>query len=124
MLDYFSKQILLKISELCPDGNYQVVESNQFANCFDGQIIIEGLDKALKKLKVLGFISLRYDRDGEYCLNITDKGRSLVLNEKLENLTNKKGSFLNCFLHKLINFILNFLAALLAIFVFYLLKNA
>lgn len=124
MLDYFSKQILFKISELCPDGNFQIIESGSFKDCFDGEVVEEGLDRAVNKLKILGLVSLRYDRDGEYCLTVTDKGRSLVLTEKLENLRNKKGSFINCFLHELLNFFVSFCAALLALFVFYLLKNA
>ncbi len=126
MLDYFSKKILLKISELCPDSNYKIVEIGDFSDCFDGQVIIEeGLDKALKKLSVLGYTSLRYDRDGEYCLGITDKGRSLVLNEKLEKLSNKKKNiFMTCFLQYLMFFVINFCLTMLALFVFHILLNA
>lgn len=125
MLDYFSKKILFKIGELCPDSNYKIVESGDFSDCFDGQVIEEGLNRALKKLTVLGYTSLRYNRDGEYCLGITDKGRSLVLNEKLENLTNsKKNLFFKCILCSLLFFVLNFCSTMLALFIFRILLDA
>ncbi len=125
MLDYFSKKILFKIGELCPDGNYKIVEMGDFADCFDGQIIEDGLNKALKKLTVLGYTSLRYDRDGEYCLGITDKGRSFVLNDKLEKLSNnKKSVFVNGLLRNLTYFAISFCSSMLALFVFHILLDA
>ncbi len=77
MLDERTSVLLKILNEKCSSGSYKIITSDELILKFPTRY---GADKDLIWQMVIhlsqnGFISVKYDRDGEFCLALTPKGR-------------------------------------------------
>lgn len=77
MLDERTSVLLELLNKKCSSGSYKIITSDELILKFPARY---GADKDLIwqmgiNLSQNGFISVKYDRDGEFCLALTPKGR-------------------------------------------------
>lgn len=77
MLDERTSVLLEILNKKCSSGSYKIITSDELILKFPARY---GADKDLIWQMVInlsqnGFISVKYDRDGEFCLALTPKGR-------------------------------------------------
>lgn len=77
MLDERTSVLLELLNKKCSSGSYKIITSDELILKFPARY---GADKDLIWQMVInlsqnGFISVKYDRDGEFCLALTPKGR-------------------------------------------------
>lgn len=94
MLDERTSMLLSIINKICSSGSYCVVTTDELILKFPSEY---GADKDLivqmiTNLSQKGYISVRYDRDGELCLAPTPKGRLYFENDSGEVYSVKKTS--------------------------------
>ncbi len=100
MLDERTKALLKIINEKCAQGSYKIISLDEILSLFPKEYGADGdlIRQILSALTVGGYIIVRYDRDGEFCLTPTNKGRLFFETEKsLEDNKKKDYDFLNYF---------------------------
>ena len=71
--------LLLKVlGKVCCDGRYRVLSNEELIAAFPGQLAPDGerVEKSIRRLAECGYISLRFDGGGEYCLSVTPAGKA------------------------------------------------
>ncbi len=113
MLDRRTAILLQRINELCADGGYKILETEELLSAFSPELAQseEGLDGMLSHLKENEYISLKYADTvrGVYCLSPLPSGRlyaEKVLQKRMEKVKNFQKTLL-------VNFLGSFLGALL-----------
>ncbi len=92
MLDERTAVLLKILNKKCSFGSYKVVTSDELILEFPERF---GADKdliwqMLVTLSQKGYLSIRYDRDGEFCLSLTPKGRLYCETDLKEERTQNK----------------------------------
>lgn len=88
MLDIKSKLILKILIKECPSGRYKIVDGKDIISAMPQRyrIDLEGLDEMLSYLERQEMISIKYDDDGIYCMNVLPLGYE----EGAKSLTKQK----------------------------------
>ena len=88
MLDIKTKLILKLLSNLCPNGEYEIVESKEIISLLPSKYKVDesGLCHIIDYLEHLDCISIKYQEDGLYCLSILPFGWELVENEPVDKV--------------------------------------
>lgn len=112
MLDERTTVLLKILEKKCSYGSYKVITSDQLILDFPARY---GADKDLiwqmiSNLSQKGFLSIRYDHDGEFCLSLTPKGRLYAETEEASPISTKKVSITD-----LLPYFFNFLSIFSAI---------
>ena len=117
MLDKRTATLLKIINQKCAQGSYRVVNINDLIDSFPQEFgaDVDLIKQSIQSLSYGGFISVRFDRDGEYCLAPTPKGR-LYSEETLDTPLPQKSPITDLLPH-FYNFLSTFLAVSLAFFV-------
>lgn len=92
MLDERTSVLLEILNKKCSSGSYKIITSDELILKFPARY---GADKDLIWQMVInlsqnGFISVKYDRDGEFCLALTPKGRLYAETAVKQSLTAEK----------------------------------
>lgn len=92
MLDERTSVLLEILNKKCSSGSYKIITSDELILKFPARY---GADKDLIWQMVInlsqnGFISVKYDRDGEFCLALTPKGRLYAETTEKQSLTVEK----------------------------------
>ncbi len=92
MLDERTAVLLKILNKKCSYGSYKVVTSDELILEFPERY---GADKdliwqMLANLSQKGYLSIRYDNDGEFCLSPTPKGRLYCETDQKEEGTQNK----------------------------------
>ncbi|MBQ6883811.1 MAG: hypothetical protein IJO25_05665 [Clostridia bacterium] len=118
MLDKRTIVLLKIINEKCSKGCYRVIGLDEFLNEFPADFCADEdlIKQSLNSLSLGGYISLRFDRDGQFCLSPTPKGR-LFFEEAKRDVLSKKSPITDLLPH-FYNFLSTFLAVLAALFIF------
>lgn len=112
MLDLRTFELLKLLYKLCPSGSYKIVSSDEMIEEFPARY---GADKDLIRQMIVnlsqkGFLSLRYEGEGEYCMSLTPEGRLYFENESKKKIDKK------CKITDLLPYFFNFLSIFTAIF--------
>ncbi len=112
MLDERTSVLLNIINKICSSGSYSVVTSDELILKFPEKF---GADSDLIRQMIInlsqkGYVSLRYDRDDEYCIAPTPKGRLFTETEPNDVTKNKKSVIIDLLPH-----FFNFLSIFFAI---------
>ncbi len=77
MLDTRTAALLAHLNGLCREGKYEVVEADELLSCFPPKAGMdrENLQKTLAYLSENGYVDIRYEEDGLYCLCPLPAGR-------------------------------------------------
>lgn len=92
MLDERTTVLLKILEKKCSYGSYKVITSDELILDFPARY---GADKDLiwqmiSNLSQKGFLLIRYDRDGEFCLSLTPKGRLYLETDVKQGESSKK----------------------------------
>lgn len=70
-MDEICSAILGKLNDVCSVGNFIILEEDELYECFPegSERKRDVLETALRKLKMSGYIELRYDRGDVFCLS-------------------------------------------------------
>ncbi len=111
MLDERTKALLKIINEKCAQGSYKIISLDEILSLFPNEYGADGdlIRQILSALTVGGYIIVRYDRDGEFCLTPTTKGRLFFETQKSLNEPIKKT-------YDFINYLYIFISVFLAVF--------
>lgn len=84
MLDKRTTALLDKINELCSEGSYKIVETEELLSCFPpkAKMDAEGLGHCLDYLSDRNYIDVKYADDGVYCLCPLPEGRTYFENAR------------------------------------------
>ncbi len=117
MVDERTKTLLKIISKKCPYGTYQVVTVNELTEEFPAGFgaDFDLIKRMINYLSADGYLSVRYDFDGDFCLSLTPKGRFLV--ESVELPLKRKNLAIIDLLPYFLQFLATFLAVLSAILI-------
>lgn len=112
MLDLRTFELLKLLYKRCPSGSYKIVTSDEMIEGFPARY---GADKDLIRQMIInlsqkGFLSLRYEGEGEYCVSLTPEGRLFFENESKAKLDKKYK------ITDLLPYFFNFLSIFTAIF--------
>lgn len=118
MFDERTLVLLDILNKKCNSGAYKIITVDELVLEFPSKY---GADCDLilqmtKNLSGQGFISLKYNRDNEFCLSLTPKARLYCETELKNDLQNKKSSITGLLPH-----FFNFLSIFFAIFLAFLL---
>ncbi len=116
MLDERTSVLLNVINKICSSGSYSVVSSDELILKFPEKF---GADSDLIRQMIItlsqkGYVSIRYDRDGEFCLAPTPKGR-LYFESEGEKVNKNKNRSITDLLPYFFNF-LSIFSAIVAAF--------
>jgi hypothetical protein len=84
MLDKRTTVLLDKINELCAEGSYKIVETEELLHCFPqkAKVDAEGLRHSLNYLRDHKYIDIKYAENGVYCLCPLPEGRMYFENAR------------------------------------------
>lgn len=118
MLDIKSKLILKILIKECPSGRYKIVDGKDIISAMPQRyrIDLEGLDEALSYLERQEMISIKYDDDGIYCMNVLplgyEEGAKSLTKQKREDKSPRFWIFLT--ISSLSSFVAGLLGVMLA----------
>ena len=77
MLDKRTSALLNKINELCAEGSYKIVETEELLACFSAKdkVDTEGLRHMLGYLCDRKYIDVKYAEEGVFCVSPLPEGR-------------------------------------------------
>ena len=77
-MDKRTTYLLNKINELCSEGSYKIVESDELLSCFPEKLKMDGdgLGQCLTYLKEHRLIDVKYAEEGVFCLCPLPEGRT------------------------------------------------
>ena len=118
MLEKLTHLLLKEISEICGDGGYKIVETEELLACFkDEPVPRKALDGMLTYLRENGYIDVRYAEGDLYCLTLLPLGRVYAERERAVRTENKRKYFCVFLMTALGALLGGFLGALFASFV-------
>lgn len=114
MLDEKTTVLLDILNKKCANGVYQIIEIDELILQFPIRFNVDKdiMYQMIITLSQNGYITIRYDRDGEFCLSLTQKGQDVL--QKTPDTPPKKSAITGLLPH-FFNFLTVFLAAILAI---------
>ncbi len=111
MLDKKTTAVMHAINEICSDGSYKVVETEDLLAQIPAKLRLDkaGLIQAVNFLKERDYISVKFSGEDEYCLCSLPKGRTFV-EHRVEQKKETHKSFKNYLL-------ISFFGAMLGAFI-------
>lgn len=116
MLDERTVCLLKIINEKCKEGCFKVISVDELVLEFPKRFSADGdlIRQMITALNTSGYLTLRYDRDSEFCLAPTPKGREFYETKQFEPIKTKRvNRFWNYFFNSLGVFFGVFFAVLL-----------
>lgn len=120
MLDIKSKLVLKLLSNLCPNGEYEIIESKEIISQLPSKYKVDesGLCHIIDYLEHLDCISIKYEENGLYCLSVLPFGYELIENEHTKGVKESNRPFWLVFLLvPLLAFIGGLLGTIIASFI-------
>lgn len=120
MLDIKSKLVLKLLSNLCPNGEYEIIESKEIISQLPSKYKVDesGLCHIIDYLEHLDCISIKYEENGLYCLSVLPFGYELIENEHTKGVKESNKPFWLVFLLvPLLAFIGGLLGGIIASFI-------
>lgn len=114
-MDKRTNCLLKKINESCEEGSYRILEEAELLECFPSKLKMDqaGLKHCIDYLKAHGYIDIKYEEAGVYCVCPLPEGRGyfeFAKEAKTENFSRRRetvllaaaGAFVGAFLGSLI----------------------
>lgn len=113
MLDERTTSLLKILNTKCSSGSFKVITSDELISDFPPKYGADGdlIRQMIINLSQQGYLSVRYDRDGEFCLSLTPSGRLFCEEAEKEVKIAKKNAITD-----LLPYFYNFLSIFAAIF--------
>ncbi len=91
MLDAKTTAVLAHLNALCEGGGYKIIEEKDVLSALSGEEKMEStaFREIMRFLAEREWISVKYEGEGQYCLSVLPKGRTVLESQGAKESENK-----------------------------------